>query len=165
MTVEQKLEALYNAVNKAWDDAFDGWEWDEPDGKNKPYILGERHPENGFAFFVAVNDNYCGGYIWIEYDPKKDIVGIFIKDSPIHAKFTEDLKNLFEKYAPFDMTVSYERKTTPILSRKAMVEPKDFLKFFKDFRTAYKENYPLFYMFTVSAKDLYEGSCVVSGDC
>ena len=49
--------------------------------------------------------------------------------------------------------------------RKEKVEPENLLKFFKEFKVAYKEHYPLFYMFTVSAKELYDGTCVTSGDC
>jgi hypothetical protein len=165
MTIEQKLDSLYNAVNKAWDDAFEGWEWDEPQNKSSPYVLGEKHPENGYAFFLGVNEYHWGGCIWIEYEPEKNIVGIYIKDRPIKDYLIDDLKNLFEKYSPFDMKVSFTRKTTPIISKKEKVEPENFLNFFKEFRTAYKEYYPLFYMFTFSAKELYDGYCVVSGDC
>ena len=63
------------------------------------------------------------------------------------------------------MKVSYERKTTPVISRKEKVEPKDFVKFFREFRKAYNENYPLFYMFTVSAKEWYDGFSIEGADC
>ena len=165
MTTEQKLEALYNAVNKAWDNAFDGWEWDEPESKSKPYILGEKHSDYGFAFFLGGCEDFWGGLIWIEYEPQKDIIGIYIKERPIKDYLVEDLKNLFEKHSPFNMKVSYQRKTTPIISRKEKVEPENFLKFFKEFKSAYKEHYPLFYMFTVSAKEMFDGTCVTCGDC
>ncbi len=165
MTVEQKLEALYNAVNKAWNYAYDGWEWDEPENKSKPYVLGVKTNKNRFTFFLAGCEDTYGGWIWIEYEPEKDIVGIYIKDRPIQAKFTEDLKNLFEKHSPFNMKVSYERNTTPIISRKEKVETKDLLQFFKEFKVAYKENYPLFYMFTVSAKKWYDGFNIYGSDC
>lgn len=63
------------------------------------------------------------------------------------------------------MKVSYERNTTPIISRKEKVETKDLLQFFKEFKTAYKENYPLFYMFTVSAKAWYDGFNIFGSGC
>ena len=162
MTVEQKLEALYNAVNKAWKNAFDGWEWFET--KNK-YILGENTLSNGFAFFLAGCRDTYGGWIWIEYTPKKDLVEIYIKDRPIKPHLQEDLKNLFEKYSPFNMTVTYNGQSAPIISRKETVLPENFLTFFKEFRNAYDEHYPLFYMFSVSAKKWYDGFCIDSSDC
>lgn len=157
MTIEQKLDALYDAVNNAWDYAFDGWEWDESEDSPNRFVLGEKTNENGFTFFLAATEDSYGGWIWIEYEPETDIVEVFIKDKPIQEKFKEDLKNLFEKYSPFNMKVSYERNTTPILSRMAVVEPEEFFEFFNEFKKAYKDNYPLFYMFTVSAKEFYDG--------
>ena len=165
MTVEQKLDALYNAVNKAWDNAFYGWEWMKPESKSKPYILGEKSSEYGFAFFLGGNEAVWGGLIWIEYAPQKDIVGIYIKNKPIKDYLTDDLKNLFEKHSPFNMSVSYQRKTTPIISRTEKVEPQNLLNYFREFRKAYKEYYPLFYMFDVSEKEFFDGICVTSGDC
>ena len=165
MMVEQKLETLYNAVNKAWENAFVGWQWEEPETKYEPYILGERHPEYGYAFFVAANEDYRGGYIWIEYEPEEDIVGIYIKESPIKEYLVEDLKNLFEKYSPFNMKVSYQSKTTPVIFREEKVEPENFLEYFKEFKVAYKKYYPLFYMFTVSTNEMDDGICITSGDC
>ena len=93
------------------------------------------------------------------------MVGIYVKDRPIQAKFKEDLKSLFEKYSPFNRKVSYKNSTIPVLFRKEKVETKDLLKFFNEFKKAYKENYPLFYMFTVYAKELYEGFSVEGEDC
>ena len=165
MTAEAKKEALYKAVNTAWNGAFDGWEWLENEESGKPLLLGEDTAENGFAFFLAGCRDAYGGWIWIEYEPEKDLVGIYIKDRPILAKFKDDLKALFEKHAPFGMQVKYERKTTPIIWRKEKVEPKDFLAFFRGFKQAYNENYPLFYMFTVSAKGWYDGFEIASADC
>lgn len=72
------------------------------------------------------------------------MVGIYVKDRPIQAKFKEDLKSLFEKYSPFNMKVSYKNSTIPVLFRKEKVEAKDLLKFFNEFKKAYKENYPFF---------------------
>ena len=77
----------------------------------------------------------------------------------------DDLKTLFEKYAPFNMQVKYERTSTPVLWRVEKLEPKDFLQFFKDFRKASDECYPLFYMFTVSAKEWYDGFYIEGADC
>ena len=166
MTVEQKKEALYKAMNTAWDGAFEGWEdFEESEKDPNVGIMGVRTNDEGFAFYLAGCRDTYGGWIWVEYDPTKDIVGIFIKDRPIQTKFKEDLKVLFEKYSPFGMNVSYERQTTPVISRKEKVEPKDFVKFFREFRKAYNENYPLFYMFTVSAKEWYDGFAIEGADC
>ena len=163
MTIEQKKEALYKALNAAWDGAFEGWEDFEESGKIS--ILGVRTNDEGFTFYLAGCRDSYGGWIWIEYEAEKDIVGVYIKDRPIQAKFKDDLKSLFEKHSPFGMKVSYERKTTPVISRKEKVEPKDFVKFFREFRKAYNENYPLFYMFTVSAKEWYDGFSIEGADC
>ena len=163
--IEKKKEDLYDAVNKAWDNVFDGWEWIESESNPNMFILGENDPENGFAFFLAGCEDSYGGIIWIEYEPEKDMVGVYIRERSIQAKFTEDLKNLFEKYSPFDMKVSFKWKTVPIISRKEKVEPKDLLNFFKDFRKAYNEYYPLFYMFSVSAKEWYDGFSILGSDC
>lgn len=165
MKVEQKLEALYSAVNKVWDDAYDGWEWEEDEKNPQKFVLGEKTNEYGFTFFLSGCEDAYGGWIWIEYEPENDLVGIYIKDRPIQSKFTEDLKALFDKYSPFGMRVSYESKTTPIISRIEKVEIKDLTNFFREFKREYKENYPLFYMFTVSAREWYDGFSVVGSDC
>ena len=118
MTVEQKLEALYEAVNEAWDNAFEGWEWSDPFVEWEPYVLGEKCPENGFAFFLGGCEAFFNGLIWIEYKPEEDIVEICVEGRPIKDYLIEDLKNLFEKHSPFNMTVSYNSKTIPVISRK-----------------------------------------------
>ncbi len=166
MTIKEKKDALYNAANKAWDGAFEGWEeLEESEDDPKVFILGEKSNENGFAFFLAGCRDIYGGWIWVEYEPEKDLVGIYIKDRPIQAKFKEDLKVLFEKHSPFGMKVSYEKQSTPVLWRKEKVEPKDFVGFFREFRKAYNAYYPLFYMFSVSAKEWYDGFCIEGSDC
>ena len=157
MTIEEKNEALYNAVNSAWNDAFFEWDPLELEGEPNVFIMGEKNPEKGFIFYLAGCRDTYGGYIWVEYEPEKDMVGIYIKDRPIQSKFKEDLKTLFEKHSPFNMKVSYECESIPIISRKEKVEPKDFLQFFREFKKAYDEYYPLFYMFTVSAQQWYDG--------
>ena len=101
MTVEEKNEALYNAVNSAWNDSFDGWEeLDKSEDNPNVFILGEKYPENGFIFYLAGCRDLYGGWIWVEYEPEKDLVGVYIKDRPIQPKFKEDLKSLFEKHSP-----------------------------------------------------------------
>ena len=95
MTVEEKNEALYNAVNSAWNDSFDGWEeLDKSEDNPNVFILGEKYPENGFIFYLAGCRDLYGGWIWVEYEPEKDLVGVYIKDRPIQPKFKEDLKSL-----------------------------------------------------------------------
>lgn len=163
MTIEQKKEALYRAVNSAWKDAFDGWEWDD-EADSPLCVLGVPTEDACFGFFLSGCEDVYSGLIWVEYMPEEDFLGVYIKNSPIQPKFKEDLKNLFEKYAPFNMKVAYEGESTPILSREAKVVPKDFMKFFEEFRKAYDEYYPLFYMFTVSAKGWYDGFDIVESD-
>ena len=63
------------------------------------------------------------------------------------------------------MRVVYEDDATPIIMRDEKVEPADLLKFFNDFRKAYDEYYPLFYMVSVSAKKWYDGFNVAGSDC
>ena len=163
MECEKKLDCLYAAVNKAWNNAFDGWEWIEIEGKHNVFMLGESEPYD-FAYFISANEEMYNGMIWIEYAPEKDMVGVYIKGEPIQTKFKEDFKSLFEKYSPFGMKVSYKR-STPVFSRKEKVEPSGLYAFFNDFKKAYKQYYPLFYMFTVSEKDLYEGFYIDGMDC
>lgn len=165
MTKEQKLEALFKAVNKSWKGAFDGWEWASCDEESQRYLLGEPMTFWGFAFFLTGCEDIYGGVIWLEYEPEKDLVGIYVKDRAIHPKFKDDMKALFEKHAPFGMKVSFGEKDIPILSREEKVAPKDLVKFFDEFKEAYRENYPLFYMFTVSAKSWYDGFSVAGSDC
>lgn len=165
MANEKKLDALYEAVNSAWDDAFEGWEWDESEDKPGMFILGEPSRENGFTFFLEGCEDIYGGWIWIEYDPEKDLVGVYIKNRPIQEKLKEGIDDLFKKYSPFDMCVVYEDSSTPIIMREEKVEPADFVKFFDDFRKAYDEYYPLFYMVTVSAKRWYDGFRITGADC
>ena len=160
---EQKLEALYQALDSAWGGDVSGWEWKESDDKPGLFILGEPSYENGDTIlFIGSREEVHGGLIWVEYEPEKDVVGIYIKDRSIQAKFKDDLKTLFEKHEPFGMKLSFERKTTPVISRKEKVEVKDMLKFFKDFRKAYNEYYPLFYMVSVSTKKWNEGFFVLT---
>ena len=158
---KQKMDVLYQAVNSEWENAFCGWEWDESD-KPGLFILGDPTRDHGYTFFLAgFEDGYGGwvysGWIWIEYEPEKDVVGIYIKNEPIKEKFKDDLMVAFDKHAPFGMKLSFENQTTPIISRKEKVEVQDLQQFFKDFRQAYNEYYPLFYMVTVSTKQWYDG--------
>ena len=157
MTIEEKNEALCNAVNSAWNDAFFDWEALETEEDPNVFIIGVKYSGKGLSFYLAGCKDSYGGRIWIEYEPEKDLVGIYIKDRPIQPKFKEDLKKLFEKHSPFNMKVSYEGESTPIISRKEKVEPKDFITFFGEFKKAYDEYYPLFYMFSVSAIKWYDG--------
>lgn len=166
MTINEKNEALYNAVNSAWNNSFDGWEELEKSKENPDvFILGIKNQGEGFIFYLAGCRDTYGGWIWIEYEPEEDMVGVYIKDRPIQPKFKEDLKNLFEKHSPFNMKVSYEDESTPLISRKEKVEPKDFLKYFREFKKAYDEYYPLFYMFSVSAIRWYDGFYISGCDC
>ena len=165
MTIEEKNEALVNAVNKTWDNAFYDWEMEQDKDNPNLYLLGDRTNENGYLFFLAGCRDTYGGWVWIEYEPNEDTVGIYIKDRPIQSKFKEDITHIFEKYSPFGMKVRYEGESTPVIFRKEKVLPEDFEKFFREFRNAYDEYYPLFYMVSVSAKKWYDGFYIAFADC
>ena len=167
MTIEEKKQALHSAIDKAWGRTpFYGAKWHE--SKPNLFVLGEKTFKTGCLLLTAMMiDIECtinSGIIWFEYEPEKDLVGIYIKEGSIQQKFKEDFKALFEKYAPFNMKMTYERKTTPIISRVEKVEPKGFVQYLKEFKKAYRENYPLFYMFTVGRKDWYESFDVWYGE-
>lgn len=154
MTNEEKQKVLYADINESWDNAFDGWLWFEAEGNPNRFILGENHPElTGLAFFVGMNDWWPSGTIWIEYEPEKDAVEIIMEGRPIEEQFIGDFKALFEKYSPFGMEVTF-KEAIPVISKKATVEPTNFLEFFDDFKEAYEEYYPLFYMFSA---EFFEG--------
>ena len=165
MTAGDKLINFYSKVNKAWDAAFDGWEWLEDKKNHGTFILGEKSLKYGYAFHLAGCEDCYGSWIWLEYEPEKDLVGLYIKDRPVLPKFKGDLQNLFEKYAPFDMELSFEKDGAPVLSRKEQVRPEELLRYFEEFKLAYSENYPLFYMLTVSAQKWYDGFNIWGSDC
>lgn len=165
MTTEKKLETLCIAANKAWDDTFYDCDMEQLDDNPKVFTLGEQTDENGYLFFLAGCRDTYGGWLWIEYEPEDDLVGIYIKDRPIQPKFKEDIEKLFEKHSPFNMRVSFEGESTPIISCKEKVLPENLEEFFRGFREAYDENYPLFYMVSVSAKKWYDGFCISFADC
>ena len=72
---------------------------------------------------------------------------------------------LVEKYAPFKMQLSFDKDLSPLLSRTEKVEPQNFSKFFEEFKKEYNENYPLFYMISVSAKEWYDGFSIRETYC
>lgn len=168
MTIEEKKKALIDAINTAWEDGveqlylpwnatFPDWKLNESEEDPNVFILGRNILKNGVMFYLAGCHDTYSGWFWIEYEPEKDIVGIYTKDRPIKEKFKEDLKTLFEKHAPFNMSVTYTEDSRPVIFRKEKVMPEDFLEFFGAFKKAYDEYYPLFYMFTVSAEEWYDG--------
>jgi len=150
MTNEEKLNALLDSTNIAWDYAFDGWDWFEMSPNR--FLLGENDEEKEFAFFVGVNEEVNNGLFWIEYEPETDQVEVYIKPNSVVDEFKDDFKALFEKYSPFNMKVSFDKDSTPLFSRKEKVKPENFDSFFTEFKNEYQKNYPLFYMFTVSEK-------------
>ena len=156
MTIEQKKEALLKELGEIWK-MSSGWKWkaskDNPnlfvlDGKEGPYI---------FTPYLAGCVDAWDSELKIEYTPEDDLIGICLKYRPIKAKFKEDLASIFEKHSPFQMVLTFDDKLTPIISRKAKVSPDDFKTFLDEFRKVYDENYPLFYMMTVSAIEWYDG--------
>ena len=165
MTTEEKLDALYEAVNKAWDGVFEGLDWIETEENSNRFMLGEDTTEHFFCFFLAGCRDTYGGWIWVEYAPEENKVGIYIKDRPIQPYLKDDLKNLFEKHAPFGMEVVYEKESTPIIRREETVLPENLEDFFAQFKAAYDAHYALFYMFSVSAIRWYDGFCIDCSDC
>ena len=166
MTIEQKKEALRNALIETLSSLFGVIEWEESKDEPNLFMLDRKETERAerTLYLAGCHDTY-GGVISVKYEPEDDIVGIYIKDRPIQAKFKDDLLNLFDKYSPFGMKLSFDEKLTPILSREEKVEPKDFLSFLEEFRKAYDEYYPLFYMITVSAIEWYDGFRIASTYC
>ncbi len=166
MTIEQKKEALRNALSETLSSTFGVIEWEESKDKPNLFMLDRKETERAerTMYLAGCHDTY-GGAISFKYEPEDDIVGVYIKDRPIQAKFKDDLLNLFDKYSPFGMKLSFDEKLTPILSREEKVEPKDFLSFLGEFRKAYDEYYPLFYMITVSAIEWYDGFRIGSTYC
>lgn len=166
MTVERKKNMLRSALSEAWCSTFELIQWEESKDKPNVFVLDRKEGERSErTCYLAGCHDICGGTISIEYNPTQDIVRLLIKDRPIQPKFKEDLLNLFDKYSPFGMKLSFDDELIPILSREEKVEPEDFLNFFNEFRKAYDEFYPLFYMITVSAVEWYDGFNIRSTYC
>lgn len=165
MTIEQKKEALRNAASKELSSVYDLYKWKKVTGSENLFVLsGECGSEVRKAYLAGCEDAW-GGEIFIDYNPAEDIVGIYIKDRPIQEKFKDDLMVLVEKYAPFKMQLSFDKDLSPLLSRTEKVEPQNFSKFFKEFKKEYDENFPLFYMISVSAKEWYDGFSIRETYC
>ena len=157
MTIEQKKEALRNAAAEGLSSIYELYRWKKVEDNEGVFVLsGECGSEVRKAYLAGCRDAW-GGEIYIDYNPEEDLVGIYIKERPIHAKFKDDILSIFMKHSPFDMNLSFDEEMTPILSRKSKVEPKDFLEYLKEFRRAYDEYYPLFYMISVCAVKWYDG--------
>lgn len=166
MTIEQKKEALHDALSETLCSVFNVIEWEESIDDPNLFILDRKESVRAErTMYLAGCRDAWGGTISFKYNPVDDIVGIYIKDRPIQAKFKDDLLSLFDKYSPFDMKLSFDKKMTPILSKEEKVEPKDFRNFLNEFRKAYDEYYPLFYMITVSAIEWYDGFDIGSTYC
>ncbi len=95
--------------------------------------------------------------ISVEYSPTEDLIEIYLTHRPIKEKFKEDLVNLFAKHTPFNMDLSFDEKMTPIVSKKEKIEPTAFKDFLGEFRQAYNEYYPIFYMIAVCETEWYDG--------
>ncbi len=166
MTIEEKKEALRNALSEVLCSSFELIQWEESKDKPNVFVLDRKEStRQECTCYLAGCHDVFGGIISIEYNPKQDTVKFLIKDRPIQAKFKDDLLNLFDKHSPFGMKLSFDDKLTPILSREEKVEPQDFQVFLNEFRKAYDEYYPLFYMITVSATEWYDGFNVRTTHC
>lgn len=157
MTFEEKKEALRNAAKKVWKEDFCYCDMVQSEDNPNVFLLGSKSRKDGYLAFLDGCRDIPGGFLWIEYEPKEDLVALYIKDRPVQEKFKEDIVNLFEKHSPLNMKVYFEEESTPIISYKEKVLPEAFEQFFVRFREAYDEYYPLFYMVTVSAKEWYDG--------
>jgi len=157
MTVEQKKEALLKALGEVWDRMFYDWKWEESKDNSKVFELSGKDGPYDFVPYLAGCRDAWSSRVCIEYRPEEDIVGLYIKERPIKAEFKDELLRLFDKYSPFGMKLSFDNKLAPIMSREEKVEVKDFPAFLGEFRKAYDEYYPVFYMVTVCAIEWYDG--------
>lgn len=157
MTNENKKRALLKALGETWDKMLSGWKWKPSRENPNLFVLDGNEGPYIFTPYLAGCIDAWDSELKIEYTPEDDLIGICLKYRPIKAKFKEDLASIFEKYSPFQMALTFDDKLTPIISRKAKVSPDDFQTFLDEFRRVYDENYPLFYMMTVSAIEWYDG--------
>ena len=157
MTIEQKKEALRNAASKGLSSVYDLYEWKKVKDSESLFVLSGDCGSEARKVYLAGCKEAWGGEIYIDYNPEEDLVGIYIKDRPVQEKFKEDLLMLVEKHSPFKMQLSFDEELAPVLSRKEKVEPQNFAEFFEEFRKDYEENFPLYYMISVSAKKWYDG--------
>lgn len=169
MTINEKKEALRDALSEVWENSVFNYEWIKweasEESANAFVLSGKVSERERYTFYLAGCEDAWGGMIYVDYAPEEDLVGIYIKDRPIQAKFKDDLLNLFKKHSPFNMKLSFDDEMTPLLSRKEKVAPKDFQNFLGEFRKAYDEYYPLFYMISVSAVKWYDGFQIRSTHC
>ena len=165
LTNREKMKALKTSASENVCIVYDYYVWKRTETDSNTFLLsGDLGSEVRKSHLAGCHDVW-GGEIFIDYNPEEDLVGIYVKDRPIQEKFKDDLLALVDKHAPFKMQLSFDSDLTPLLSRKEKVEPQDFAEFFKEFCAAYEENYPLFYMITVSAKKWYDGFATRSSDC
>ena len=160
MTTEQKKDALLKALGEAWGKMFSDWKWKESAENPNSFVLDGTEGPYVFIPYLAGCRDAWDSELSVEYSPEEDTVAICLKYRPIKAKFKDDLVEIFEKHSPFQMSLSFDDNLTPVISRRAKVAPKDFKTFLGEFREVYDENYPLFYMVTVSAIEWYDGFCV-----
>ena len=169
MTIEQKKEALREALSKAWNCStfnFEWIKWEESKDSSQTLVLSGKVSDNErYTFHHAGCKDVWGGQIYIDYNPEEDLVGIYIKERPIQAKFKDDILSIFMKHSPFGMSLSFDEEMTPLLAKKSKVEPKDFLEYLGEFRKAYDEYYPLFYMISVCAVKWYDGFFIGTTHC
>lgn len=116
-----------------------------------------------YIYFLAGNRDYWGGWIWIEYDPLNDTVGIYIKDRQVLPQYRDDVKQLFDKHSPFNLKLEFDENNVPLMSRVEKVAIENLASFFADFKKAYDEHSALFYMVSIIAKDCYDGFAVCRG--
>lgn len=157
MTTEHKKEALLKALGETWAKMLSDWKWKTSTGNPNSFVLDGNEGPYVFTPYLAGCCDAWDSELCVEYTPEEDIVGIYLKYRPIKAKFKDDLAEIFEKHSPFQMSLSFDDNLTPVISRRAKVAPKDFKTFLGEFRKVYDENYPLFYMVTVSAIEWYDG--------
>lgn len=157
MTIEQKKEALLNALGESWDKMFCNFKWKASENNANLFELsGELGPYNPIPYLAGCIDANSS-LICVEYNPKEDHIGIYLKYRPIESKFKNDLVNIFDKHSPFDMKLSFDETLTPTISKEEIVKPTEFAEFLNNFRKAYNEYFPVFYMVTVCETEWYDG--------
>lgn len=157
MTIEQKKQALSNALAETWDRMFRSFEWKASKEKPNSFTWKNKIGPYEYTFYLVGCTDLYGNTIDIEYNPEEDVITIYVKDRPIQARFKDDIVAIFEKYSPFNMELSFDDDLVPTLSRKEKVYPSDFSTFLGEFCKAYEEFNFLFYMITICATEWYDG--------
>lgn len=164
MTINEKKEALCKAVAETWGRMFADFDWEKVKEKPNTFSWGKSIGPYNYTYYLAGCRDLWGSTIDLEYNPEEDIIGIYVKDRPIQEKFKGDIENLWRKYSPFDMELSFDDELAPTLSKKEKVAPNEFTEFLDGFSKAYDEYNFLFYMITICATEWYDGFHIAASE-